>query len=271
MPTPTPCIGPCNIAWRRAEHLRRTDGTPHDIPVEWGNPVHCQACVLRARRHLTELPELLVAVSLEPLFGQRGIPTATTNSAPTDTTPWPGQAARLMTDHIAGGLAEVAADVRRLRGLGEHPVREPGIREGEWINSTVRLLLAHSDWLLQEHPLANESHEPVRSGREVIPSGNPAAQIAGWHRAATRFTRRDKAPETKRFAPCKRCGGPWLAESRDLRLVDDEPYIECQDPDCSALLTHAEYALYVKGLIAREQTARRAPVHPDGTPEETAA
>ncbi|MFC8676695.1 hypothetical protein ACFUEN_28920 [Streptomyces griseorubiginosus] len=271
MATPTPCVGVCNVAWRRAEHLHRTQRIPHDIPVTWGNPVHCEGCVDRARRHLAELPELLVAVSLEPLYGQRGIPTASTTSAPTDTTPWPGQAARLLTDHIAGGLAETAADLRHLRRLGEHPIRTPGVREGAWISLTVRLLDAHADWLLQEHPLATESHEPARLGRDIIPSGNPAAQIAGWHRAATRFTRRDKAPETKRFAPCKRCGGPWLAESRDLRLVDDEPYIECQDPDCRALLTHAEYARYVKDLAAQELAAQRTPAHEDGAPEETAA
>ncbi|MEV5472760.1 hypothetical protein AB0L66_10435 [Streptomyces sp. NPDC052207] len=271
MPTPAPCLGACNTAWRRAEHLRRTDKTPHDIPVCWGEPVHCNGCVARARRHLTELPELLVAVLLEPLHGTRGAPAATTNSAPTDTTPWPGQAARLLTDHIAGGLAEIAADVRRLRNLGEHPVREPGVREGEWIGRTIRLLEAHLDWLLQEHPLATESHESTRIDGVMVASVNPAAQIAAWHRSATRFTGRDKAPETKRFAPCKRCGGPWLAESRELRLVDDEPYIECQDPDCQALLTHAEYARYVKDLAAQEATRLRAPLPADGAPEKPAA
>lgn len=252
MPTPAPCLGVCNTAWRRAEHLRKTAKSEHAIPVTWGTPVHCPGCVDRARRHLTELPELLVAVTLEPLYGQHGVPTATTTSAPTDTTPWPGQAARLMIDHIAGGLAETAADVRRLRSLGQHPVREPGTREGEWIGRTTRLLLAHLEWLLQEHPLATESHDPVRQGRDLTPSGNPGAQIAHWHRAATRFTGRDKAPETKRFAPCKRCGGPWLTDSRDLRLVDDEPYVECQDPDCRLLLTQAEYRDYVRGLIGAE-------------------
>ncbi|WP_329140929.1 hypothetical protein [Streptomyces sp. NBC_00670] len=269
MPTPTPCLGPCNTAWRRAEReqLVRTEDVPHGIPVVWGEPVHCTGCVARARRHLAELTELLVAVQLEPLYGQRGVPTATLNSAPTATTPWPGQAARLLVDHIAGGLAEIAADTRRLRGLGEHPVHEPGVREGQWISSTVRLLDAHADWLLQEHPLATESHDPVRTGRDVTPSGNPAAQIAGWHRQATRFTGRDQAPETRRFAPCRRCGGPWLTESRDLRLVDDQPYIECQDPDCGLLMTHQEYSRYVRGLAADAAAEQRE----CDAPEEIAA
>ncbi|MEW2164404.1 hypothetical protein AB0912_15630 [Streptomyces sp. NPDC007084] len=249
MPTPAPCLGVCNTAWRRAEHHALATHTDHDVPVTWGAPIHCPGCVERATRHLEELPELLVAVTREPLYGQRGVPTATMHSAPTDTTPWPGQAARLLIDRIAGGLAETAAELRRLRGLGDRPVRTPGVREEIWIAGTVRLLIAHVEWLLQEHPLASESHDPARVGRDVVPSGNPAAQIAHWHRAAVRFTGRDKAPETKRFAPCKRCGGPWLTESRDLRLVNDQPYIECQDPDCQALFTHAEYRDYVRSLI----------------------
>ncbi|MFJ6540519.1 hypothetical protein ACIQMP_07725 [Streptomyces sp. NPDC091385] len=272
MSAPTPCLGLCNAAWRRAEHHLATEGAPHDIPVTWGCPVHCLGCVDRARQQLEELPELLVAVALEPLHGQRGTPTATTNSAPTDTTPWPGQPARLLTDLVAGGLAEIAADVRRLRGLRDGEPREPGVREGVWITLTIRFLAAQADWLLQEHPLARESHDPARTGREFTPSGNPAAQIAYWHRCATRFTRRDKAPETKRFAPCKRCGGPWLAESRDLRLVDDEPYIECQDPDCRALLTHAEYARYVKTLALEHAAHGPLPDNADtDAPEKPAA
>ncbi|MER7968087.1 hypothetical protein ABTX35_03570 [Streptomyces sp. NPDC096080] len=262
-----PCPGVCNTALRRAER----SGAGQDMPVVWGEPVHCDGCVDRARRHLTELPELLAAVSLEPVYGQRGVPTASTTSAPTDTTPWPGQAARLLIDHIVGGLGEMAADVAFHRRLRERPVRPTGQREGIWASGTVKLLSAHIVWLLQEHPCATETHEPGRLGRVLVPSGNPAAQIAAWHRAATRFTRRDTAPEAKRFAPCKRCGGPWLAESRDLRLVDDSPYIECQDPQCGLLLTHAEYAHYVKELAATELAARRTPVHPDGAPGETAA
>ncbi|MER8030715.1 hypothetical protein ABTZ78_17350 [Streptomyces bauhiniae] len=274
MPSPTPCLGPCNTAWRRAEHLLATAGTPHDIPVTWGAPVHCFGCVERVRRHLEELLELLVAVSLEPLHGQRGTPTATTNSAPTDTTPWPGQAARLLTDLICGGIAETAGVVRAHLGLADEDTTSAGLREGVLLTRNVRLLVAEADWLLQDHPLARETHDPVRTGREFAPSGNPAAQIAYWNRTATRFTRQDKAPETKRFAPCKRCGGPWLAESRDLRLVNDEPYIECQDPDCRALLTHAEYARYVKTLAAETVAAARlaeAEDHSDGAPEKPAA
>ncbi|MET7944361.1 hypothetical protein [Streptomyces sp. NPDC005302] len=301
MPAPTPCLGVCNTAWRRAEQDAHAAHTEHDVPVSWGAPVHCPACVERFRRQLGELPELLAAVTLEPLHGQRSVPTATMNSAPTDTTPWPGQAARLLIDLVAGGLAEIAADVRRLRGLGDHPAREPGVREGAWIARTVKLLDAHADWLLQEHPLAQEPHDAVRTARDVTPSWNPAAQVAHWHRAATRFTGRDTAPQVKRFAPCRRCGGPWLTESRDLRLVDDQPYIECQDADCRALYTHAEYRDYVRSLIphpatgdADTRTALDLPDldavelpsvlrgiisvstptrarHPDATPEETPA
>ncbi|MFK4108565.1 hypothetical protein [Streptomyces sp. NPDC002176] len=126
MPSPTPCLGPCNTAWRRAEHLLANTGTSHDIPAARGAPVHRLGCVERVRRHLEELPELLVAVSLEPLHGQRGTPTATTNSAPTDTTPRPGQAARLLTDLIVGDIAETADVVRVHFGLGDGDAQEAG-------------------------------------------------------------------------------------------------------------------------------------------------
>ncbi|MFE7933405.1 hypothetical protein ACFU6S_32730 [Streptomyces sp. NPDC057456] len=272
MPTPALCPGVCNTAWRRAERARITTKTGHDVPVTWGTPIHCPGCVARAHRQLGELPELLTAVAEEPLYGQRGAPSASSHSAPTDTTPWPGQAARLLVDHIAGGLAETAAELHRLHHGRELPIRPPGLREGTWIENSVRLLVADLNWLMQEHPLAHESHEPLHRGRGIIPSGNPAAQISHWHNAATRFTRRDKAPESRRLAPCKRCGGPWLAESRDLRLIDDEPYIECQDPNCQALYRPDEYRQHVKELTGQETARRRqAEQSVDDAPEKPAA
>jgi len=253
MPTPAPCPGACNTAWRRAEHELALRGTPHDIPVTWGRPVHCDGCVDRVRRHLSELPDLVHAIALEPLYGTPAPPVSTTHSAPNDTTPWPGQAARLLTDYIVGGLGETADELLRLRSPRGRSSPATGPREEARLSSSIGTLLAHLEWLLQEHPLAGESHEPERlHGGALVTSGNPAATIAHWHRAALRFTKRDEAPETKRLAPCKRCGGPWLTESRDLRLIDDRPYIECQDPDCQALLTYAEYQDYVRSLTGSE-------------------
>ncbi|MPY31322.1 hypothetical protein FNH09_08420 [Streptomyces adustus] len=259
MPTsaPAPCHGPCNTAWRRAEHRRTATGTDHDIPVTWGTPIHCADCVDRTGDYLADLPHLLDLVALEALDGQRGVPSASTHGAPTDTTPWPGQAARLLIDHIAGGLAETAATVRALHHHRDQPLRRPGIREAEWIRESVNTLFHAVDWLLQEHPLATESHEPLRRAHSVVHSGNPAAQVAHWHTAATRFTRRDRAPETKRLAPCARCGGPWLTECRDLHLIGDEPYIECQNPECQTLYRPDEYRRHVKDLVATTRLKHR--------------
>ncbi|MEU6340283.1 hypothetical protein ABZ883_04940 [Streptomyces sp. NPDC046977] len=270
MPTPVVCPGSCNAAWRRAEHALATHGTPHDIPATWGVPVHCLGCEDRTRRHLTELPELLQAVTVEPLEGSRSPSAATMHAAPTDTTPWPGQSARLLVDQVAGGLIETAAELLRMRNLSPARLEAAGVREDVRIGRAIKTLLGHLAWLMQEHPLATESHEPLRYGAILAVSGNPAAQIAAWHRAATRFTHRDEAPETTRYAPCRRCGGPWLAEARDLRLMHGLPYIECRDPDCAALLTHAEYRDYVKELIKEGQAALEDPL-PDGAPEESAA
>jgi hypothetical protein len=271
MPTPIPCLGPCNTSWRRAEAARTANGTTHDIPVTWGDPVHCEACMTRADRHLAELPELCAAITLEAVHGTRAPATSSLHSAPTDTTPWPGQSARLLLDLIVGGLGELREETFRLRGwaLADHGDRTE--REGPRITRIVQALRAQVPWILQEHPLATESHQPLREpGRAPVQSGNPAATIAHWHHLATRYTARDEARVIERLAPCKRCGGPWLAESRDLRLVDDRPYIECRDEDCRALLTQAEYDSWVKELTAQE-VAAEAEREEDATREETAA
>ncbi|KIF67616.1 hypothetical protein HY68_01570 [Streptomyces sp. AcH 505] len=266
MPTPTPCLGPCNTTWRRAERALTQHGTAHDVPVTWGDPVHCRSCVDRADRHLSELPELFAAITLEALYGSRSPATSSLHSAPTDTTPWPGQSARLLLDLIVGGMVELRDETLRLRGLRAPDAAVDTEREGPRITHTVHVLRSHLPWILADHPLAQESHEALREpGRAPVQSGNPAATIAHWHRMALRYTARDEQRLVERLAPCKRCLGPWLAESRDLRLVDDRPFIECQDPDCRALLTQVEYDAWVKELT------QRAGEKADATPGETAA
>jgi hypothetical protein len=37
-------------------------------------------------------------------------------------------------------------------------------------------------------------------------------------------------------------------ESRELRLVNDLPYIECRNPDCQRIMTSIEYDSYVKAM-----------------------
>ncbi|MFF3558533.1 hypothetical protein ACFYXS_00585 [Streptomyces sp. NPDC002574] len=213
--------------------------------------------------------------------------------------PWPGQSARLLIDLVAGGLLETAAELLRLRGISSDRLLATGVREERRTNRAITILERHLEWLLQEHPLATESHEPTRTGTVVIASGNPAAQIAHWHRAMVRFTHQDEAHAVQRLAPCPRCGGPWLAEARDLRLVNGLSYIECQNTDCGALLTQPEYDEHVRSLIGGVPTqapARRPvtldagvrqaveevlrgvltddrtpPGHPDGAPGGTAA
>jgi hypothetical protein len=234
---PAPCPGPCNNAWRKAEQLLAADGIPHDVPVTWGQPVHCQGCINRTCTQLLDLPELVVAIRLEALCGTAPKTTGTIGRA--GAAAWPGQAARLLTDHIVGGLLDLEDDVRDLRQLRHRPGRGS---EGRSATGAVRFLSLRLEWILAKHPLAEELHERQ--------SGNPASQIHGWHRAAQRFTKQDEQRDTKRLAPCPRCHGPYLVESRDLRLVDDQPYIECRDPDCRRIMTGAEYDRYVKELNA---------------------
>lgn len=241
MPTPAPCPGPCNNAWRRAENLREEDGTEHHLTPAWGQPTQCDGCGSRARQQLTELPELLAAAHLEALHGTRPRNVATIHSRPADNPAFPGQAARLLVDSIVGEMEELAHDVLVLRRIRTSDTPEhTGRREGQRITTTARTLAAHLDWMMQHHPAARESHDRDNA--------NPAGQIRHWHGAAQRFIRAHEQRDVEKMAPCPRCHGPYLAESRDLRLVDDRPYIECRDPDCRRILTTAEYERYVKEL-----------------------
>lgn len=228
--SPKPCPGPCNNAWRRAEAQLAADGTEHDIPVTWGQPIHCLRCAHCAHAQLAELPELVVAISLEAHYGTAPKTTGTIGRA--GAVAWPGQAARLLTDHIVGGLLELEDDIRDLRNFGHRRGRGS---EGRDVTGTVRFLAAHLEWALIAHPCAEEIHD-----RE---SGNPAAQIQGWHRAAQRFTRRDAGLEHHRI-PCPRC------ELLTLFRADGDDYIECRNINCQTLLTPGEYLEHT-GKLAR--------------------
>jgi hypothetical protein len=230
--TPTPCPGRCNRAWRTAEAERATHGTSHDLTPTWGDPVHCARCAGQARNQLAELPELLAAIWIEATHGTpKGMHTGTIGRAATHPA-WPGQAPRLLTDHIAGGIAELEDDIRALRRLSGRPDRR---REGVVITSAVAFLLAHLDWALTNHPLAVEPHDRL--------SGNPAAQIGAWHRAAQRFTARDTRLDHHRV-PCPRC------ELLTLFRADGDDYVECRNGACGLLLTTAELHSHIKVTAA---------------------
>jgi hypothetical protein len=144
---------------------------------------------------------------------------------------WPGQAARLLTDHIVGGMVDLEDDIRELRGLSPRP----GRREGRNVTEAVRFLSAHLDWALSGHPAAQETHEQG--------SGNPASQISGFHAMAMRFTRRDDRLEHHRV-PCPRC------EMLTLFRADGDDYIECRNINCQVLLTPVEYGDHTRRLAA---------------------
>jgi hypothetical protein len=234
VPVLTPCSGPHNNAWRKAEAL----GLPHEITPTWGTPVHCLGCTGKAYRQLAELPELLAAVWLEAEYGTPAKLTGTIGRIHIPA--WPGQSGRLMTDYIVGGLIELEEDIREQRHLRP---RLTDVREGVAATNAVTLLLTHLDWALTLHPAASEPHD-----RD---SANPASQISYWNRAATRFTRRD-ALRVQCAAPCPRC------QLRTLAHSDGEEYIECSNVGCGALLTPGEYATYAGEVAAAEQYERAA-------------
>lgn len=242
--TATVCPGPCNNAWRRAELTLEQTGTEHHIKPSWGQPVQCQSCVEWTRAELAALPGLLAAVRDEPLEGTATKLTGTIGRNGLNTA-WPGQAARLLIDRIVGEMAVLKVDILTLQGLVPEDT-EPGpgtaAEEDRYIAGIVGVLDAHWGWAMQRHPAADEQYDQA--------SANPGSQVTGWWRSATYFIKDHAQRPVERLAPCPRCKGPWLAESRDLRLVDDRPYIECRDPDCGRIMTGAEYDTYVKALAA---------------------
>lgn len=235
--TLTVCPGRENHTWRKAEAQFAALGAPHELAPRYGAPVHCPRCAGDAHRQLAELPELVAAISLEAVHGSRGPKLGTIGRSTATHASWPGQASRLLTDHIIGGTLELEDDIRQLRQLHARPRRGT---EGPNLTAATRFLSAHLDWALTHHPAAAEPHHHD--------SANPASQIATLHRAAERFTARDEQRDVKRLAPCPRCHGPYLVESREMRLVNDQPYIECRDPDCRRIMTRPEYDAYVKAL-----------------------
>lgn len=216
--SPTACPGPCSRAWRQAE----TTGAPHQLQPSWGQSVHCYGCQTRTRTALHQLPELLAAIHLEAIHGTAR-PADVTTSRPANIAPWPGQASRLLTDLIVGGLTELEDDIRDLRRLNARPT---AVREGITVTTTVNFLSVHLAWAMEQHPAAAEIHERG--------TANPAAQIIAWYRMAERFTSRDQRLE-QREAPCRRCG--W----RSLFFADGADYIECRNPNCETLMTEQEY------------------------------
>lgn len=251
MPTlPQICPGTCNNAYRRAEEALATLGVEHHLTPSWGSPVQCEECVERTRKQLQELPALLTDALNEALEGTA--PKLTGTIGRVGLTPaWPGQASRLLVDRIVSEMAELHADVLKLRGLWQEdrePLPSVAANERRHIAGITRVLAAHWGWAMQHHPAASEPH--------TRGNANPAAQASSWYRTVLHFTKQDDQRETRRLAPCPRCRGPWLVESRDMRLVDGEPYIACQDPDCQRVMTKSEYDDYVKAMrVAIERAA----------------
>jgi hypothetical protein len=243
VPAPSPCPGPCNNAWRRAETALNETGAEHHITPVWGQPVQCYACVETTRAQLLNLPALLATALNEALYGTPTKLTGTIGRISVVT--WPGEACRLLVDRIVSEMTELHADILKLRGVWspDHAVL-PAIAANEagHIAAIVRSLAGHWGWAMQCHPAATESYGKGNA--------NPGSQVAGWHHSLQRFTKQDEQREVRRLAPCPGCRGPYLVESADLRLVDDQPYIECRDPDCRRIMTSAEYDRYVKELTA---------------------
>ncbi|MFB7461294.1 hypothetical protein [Streptomyces sp. NPDC056188] len=236
--TAKPCPGPCNNAWRRAEQQLANEGSPHDIPVTWGKPTHCIRCTDGAHTQIAELPELVAAISLEAVNGTAPKTTGTIGRTANPT--WPGQAARILTEHIVEGLLGLEDVIRVGRSL---PARDARGREGADVTASATFLRAHLHWALERYP----GEADPASGETM----DPAALIRHWHRGAERFTRRDARLEHHRV-PCPRC------ELLTLFREDGDDYISCRNIACELLLTPAEFKEHTEKLARRHDLAKAA-------------
>jgi hypothetical protein len=225
---PAPCPGPCNNAWRKAEQQLAANFTSHDLTPTWGQPNHCQRCTDRSHAQLAELPELVAAIRLEALNGTA--PKTTGTIGRTTVPSWPGQAARILTDHIISGLLGLEDVIRAGRHL---PARAARGREGADLTVAVTFLRAHLGWALDRYP--------GESDPETGETMDPAALIRSWHRGAERFTRRDPRLEHRRV-PCPRC------ELLTLFRAEGDEYIGCRNIACEVLLTPAEFEEHAEKL-----------------------
>lgn len=209
----TVCPGPCNRALRRAPD-------PGDRTPEPGNPVWCDRDGLLVARCLAELPELLAAIHLEALYGtpSPGARVRRTNSAP----PWPGEAARMLTDLIVGGLLTLEDELRYLRGYSPRP----DLPEGAAASRAIQVLNGSLEWLLQQHPDAAD------------PEAAPGALILRWQYTAVRFTKADVPRTVQKDLPCPSC------DLLTLTTVPGEDSVECGN--CGLILRDEEYQRRVK-------------------------
>lgn len=229
---PSPCPGPCNNAWRKAEQQLAADGTEHHLTPTWGQPNHCQRCTDRTHQQLSELPELIVAVRLEAIYGTA--PKLTGTIGRTATSPaFPGQASRFLAEHIVTGLLGLEDVIRASRLL---PARQARGREGADLAAAVTFLRAHLAWALDRYPGETDP--------ETGETMDPAALIRQWHRAAERFTRRDPRLEHRRV-PCPRC------ELLTLVREEGDDYIRCQNINCQRSLTPSEFDEHTQNIAEK--------------------
>lgn len=232
--TPTPpgtaganhCPGPCSARWRAAEKHRLTAGTAHDLTPRPGAPVWCGPCTRHLRTALADLPELAARLLLEI---EHGTPGGTEHVSGSREAPiHQHQAAAFCIDDIAAVLSYWAEAVRELRNLATPAA---GRRRGTAITDDTRLLHAHFDWLIAEHP------EPAMSAE----FGGDVNRV---HRHAVKLTKTgDVRPERLDGVPCPRCDLKALE-----REVDSEGrasgYVACRS--CGTLLTGAEYERWTR-------------------------
>lgn len=226
VPTPTACVGICNSSWRRAEAARLADHTPHELTPRAGEPVWCEPCARHLRYALAALPDLAARLLLEV----KNATTAGTEHV-SGSKERPIHAREKYTfclDDIDDVLDSWAAIIREDRNLATARPARQGRRVTVW----ARLLLVQFDWVVTEHPGAEEF----------------GLEIQRVHRHATRLTHTDDVrAERCDGVPCPRCD--YMAMEREIDWQGRATgYIACRS--CGSLLSEEEYGRWLKMVAA---------------------
>jgi hypothetical protein len=223
---PLACPGRCNKSWRDAE----ATGQPHDLTPTWGEPLWCSKCTYAFACAVTDFPRLVVAIHQQALHGTPVPNVSTVRATPKAVHAWPGQASRLITEEIREALTALEDDVRQHRRLRSRVVQK---REGVTITNAARFVVRHLDWIVTQHPIADD------------PEDAPAAYLLRLHSQAERFASEAPPRVERKPTPCPVCGALSLVEQPGGQ------YIECQIPGCEQLFKPSEYEEHTRAAAEK--------------------
>jgi hypothetical protein len=196
VPTPSPCPGRCNSAWRSAEHRYETTGVDHDLEPREGQPVWCPPCTTSIRAAIADWPDLAARLVEEV---ESGVSAAMSEyvSGSKNRPVHDHEAASFLLDEYAEWISQWEATIRCELRLA---ARRPTSDRRTAISNATAFLLPQLDRHLA--PAAGRFHDLAAT--EVIEEfGQDALR---YHRRAQHLTAsQESEPVRVAGVPCPIC------------------------------------------------------------------